>query len=96
MNSDDAWNTHEWYSPNGRRIEIEPGKSVIHHQCSRCRRDFVHDPASEERYPVHVSIFELQRLPDSIATRWLAEPCPGAPALLEGEIRSRLIDRSAE
>ena len=48
----------------GRRIEIEPGKPLVQRHCSRCRRDFVEDPATGERYAVYVSVFRFRKLPD--------------------------------
>ena len=91
----DAWNSHQWSSAKGRRIEIEPGKPVIQHHCSSCRRDFVEDQRSGERYAVHVSVFSLRRMPDSITKQWLSELCPGAPPAYDIEVRSKLIEQRA-
>ena len=84
----DAWNSHQWSSAQGRRLEIDAGKPLIHHQCSRCRRDFVEDLRSGERFAVHASIFSFRRFPDPITKQWLGELCPGAPLPYEMEIRN--------
>jgi len=86
----DIWNSHQWSSAKGRRVEIEPGKPLIQHHCSRCERDFVEDAPSGERYAVFVSVFNFRRLPEVITKRWLGELCAGAPLAQDLEIRSRL------
>ncbi len=86
----DKWNSHQWSTLRGRRVEIEPGKPLIQHHCSRCERDFVEAPPSGERYAVFVSVFTFRRLPEVITKRWLAELCPGAPLVQDIEIRGRL------
>jgi hypothetical protein len=91
----DAWNTHNWTSSEGRKVEIEPGKPLIQHHCSRCRRDFVEDPPTGERYAVYVSVFMFRRLPDQITKRWIGEMCPGAPLPQDIEVRNRLIENRA-
>ena len=92
----DAWNSHQWSSANPRRIEIEPGKSVVQRHCSRCMRDFVEDSASGEQHAVYVSVFSFHRLPDQVSMQWLNEICPGAPMQLDTEARSRLIEDCAK
>ena len=88
----DAWSSHKWSSANGRRIEIETGKPVIHHRCSRCQRDFAEDQPSGERYAVYVSVFSLRKLPDHISKQWLDELCPGQPLPLDFAVRTKLIE----
>ena len=88
----DVWNSHQWSSTKGRRIEVDPGKPLVHHQCSRCHRDFVEDRSTGERYAAYVSSFRLRRLPDLITRQWLGELCPGAPLAYDVEVRSRLIE----
>ena len=92
----DAWNSHQWSSANPRRIEIEPGKTVVQRHCSRCMRDFVEDSGSGERHAVYVSVFSFRPLPDQISTLWLDEMCPGAPMQLDIEVRSRLIGSAGQ
>ncbi len=88
----DAWNSHKWSSARGRQIEIEPGKPLIQHHCSRCRRDFVEDQQSGERYAVYVSVFRFRKLPDLVTEQWVGELCPGAPRPHDIEVRSKLIE----
>jgi hypothetical protein len=90
-----VWNSHQWSSAQGRDVEIEPGKTVIQHHCSRCRRDFVEAPTGE-RYAVYVSVFRFRKLPDLITRQWLSELCPGAPLPYDIEIRTKLIENRAK
>ena len=61
----DGWASHKWSSPHGRRIEIEPGKPLVQHYCSRCKRDFAEDPSSGERYAVLRVSVQLSETPRS-------------------------------
>ncbi len=86
----DAWNSHSWSSARGRRVEVEPDNSLVHHHCSRCLRDFLQDLQSGERYAVHVSALTFRRFPDPIAKQWIGELCPGTPLPFDAEVRSQL------
>src|SRR5271166_2968101 len=88
----DVWNSQKGPNTRGRQIEIEPGKPLIQHRCSRCKRDFVEDASTGERYGVYVSVFSFRRLPDSVTRQWLAELYPGAPLPFDIEVRSKLIE----
>jgi hypothetical protein len=87
----DGWNSHHWSTAQGYRVEVEPGQPLIRRHCSRCRRDFVEDPSTGQRYAAYISVFRLRRLPESITKQWLAELCPGAPLPYDVEVRSKLI-----
>jgi hypothetical protein len=88
----DVFNSHKWSSAQGRRVEIDSGQPVIQHHCSRCRRDFIEDLSSGERYAVYVSAFRFRKLPDLITKQWLSELCPGAPLPYDIAVRSKLIE----
>jgi len=91
-----VWNSHRWSIARGRQIEIEPGKPLIQYRCSRCKRDFVEDTSTGERYAVYVSIFIFRRLPHTVSRQWLGELCPGAPLPYDIEVRSKLIENRAK
>jgi hypothetical protein len=67
------WNTHDW---NVSRLELVPGRPIIHQVCVKCRRGFVEEFSTDERYAVHASIFRFYRLSDEVTARWLSEKCP--------------------
>lgn len=85
----DAWNSHQWSSAKGRRVDLDPNKPLIQHHCSRCMRDFVED-LSGQRFAVYVSVFSFRRLPDLVSEQWLGELCPGAPLLCDKEVRGHV------
>jgi hypothetical protein len=71
----DFWSSHRWISARGRSLTIA-GKSLRQFKCRYCRRDFVEETPTGARYAVHVSIFDFDRLADSVTDRWLKQPCP--------------------
>jgi hypothetical protein len=71
-----AWNTHDW---SISRLELMPGRPIIHQVCFACRRGFVEEFSTGERYAVHASIFRFYRLSDEVTARWLSEKCPAEP-----------------
>ena len=74
----DSWLTHKWLPPEGRSLDIN-GKSITQHFCAACKRDFVEDASSGERYAVHALVLDFTRLADEVNARWLTDPCPGMP-----------------
>jgi hypothetical protein len=88
----EAWNSHKWSNDRWRQIEIEPSRPLTQHRCSQCRRDFVEDTSTGDRYAVYVSAFSFRRLPNPISEQWLREPCPGGPLPHDIEVRGKLIE----
>lgn len=68
--------THNWDQPGGRRLELQPGKILIHWRCTICRRSFVHDLTAQEWYAAFPRVLDFERL-DGVTQRWLAEECSG-------------------
>lgn len=68
--------THTWLLPNGRHLEIQPGKPLLHRMCITCNRNFVQDLAAQEWYAAYPRMFEFDRL-DEVSAQWLSEACPG-------------------
>jgi hypothetical protein len=68
--------THSWDQPDGRRLELQPGKTLIHWRCTACRRSFVHDLTVQEWYAAVPRVLDFERL-DGVTQRWLAQECSG-------------------
>jgi hypothetical protein len=68
--------THTWLSSEGRRMEIESGKPLLHRFCTTCHRNFVCDLSTGGWFTVFPRIFDFERL-DHLSERWLKEACPG-------------------
>jgi hypothetical protein len=67
--------THSWLSLEGRHLEIEAGKPLLHRFCTSCRRNFVCDLSSGEWYAVFPRIFDFERLAQ-VSEPWLKAECP--------------------
>ena len=72
----DAWATHNWLNPDGRRLDIN-GQLKRGYFCRSCKRRFVELVASGERFAAYASAFDFERLAQGVTERWLSEPCPG-------------------
>jgi len=78
--------THSWLSREGRRLEIESGKPLLHRFCTTCHRNFVCDLSIGTWYAVFPRIFDFERL-DDVSERWLKEECPGECLNSDAEAR---------
>jgi hypothetical protein len=81
--------THTWPRREGRLLEIEADRPLIHRRCSACGRSFIHDLAMREWYAVIPRIFDFERLYE-VSERWLIEACTGAYQPSDEEAR-RLV-----
>jgi hypothetical protein len=75
-----AWNTHDW---SISRLELVTSQPIIHQVCLQCRRGFVEEFSTGERYAVHASIFRFYRLSDEVTSRWLSEKCPAGRVIAD-------------
>jgi hypothetical protein len=69
-----GWNSHRW------AIMI-PGIRPVRHACRHCRRTFVDDDRTGERYAISGGMLRFERLSDEVTSRWLDGFCPGRPLL---------------
>ena len=68
--------THRWLLPNGRRLELQPGKPLLHRLCTVCNRNFVQDSATGEWFAAIPRMFDFELL-HPVNEKWLCDPCPG-------------------
>jgi hypothetical protein len=85
------WNSHQWFEPISRRVELWPGKLVLKRHCAQCNRDFITDLSSGHRYAMFVSAMSFHRLEDDVTNRWPKEPCFGKRLLNDEADRKRRI-----
>ena len=78
--------THSWLSPEGRRLEIESGKPLLHRFCTTCHRNFVCDLLTDTWYAVFPRLFDFELL-DDVRERWLNEVCP--EKYLDSDVEAR-------
>lgn len=74
--SEEPSSTHNWAQPDGRRLDLQAGKTIIQWSCTACGRHFVHDLGTEEWYAVFPRVLDFERL-EGMGEHWLAEACPG-------------------
>jgi hypothetical protein len=67
--------THTWLLLEGRHLEIEAGKPLLHRFCTTCRRNFVCELSSRKWHAVLPRIFDFEHL-DQVTEQWLKETCP--------------------
>jgi hypothetical protein len=72
---DDPLKTHDWSNNEPREIKIE-GKSIFHHHCRKCTRDFARESSQTDWKAVYIGPFTVKFLDDSVSQQWLSEPCP--------------------
>src|SRR5579863_1278966 len=63
-----------WLSPEGRRLEIEGGKPLLHRFWTTCHRNFVRDLLTGNCYIVSPRILDFQYL-DHVSERWRRRYC---------------------
>jgi hypothetical protein len=80
--------SHIWLLADGRKLEFEPGKPLVHRLCTTCQRNFVYDVAAKEWYAAYPRMFDFDRL-DAVSQRWLSEACPGRYLPSDEEARKR-------
>ena len=88
-----AWDTHDW---SISFLGLASGAPLIHQVCRKCRRSFVEECSTGERYAVHASLFKFHRLSDGVTSRWLSEDCPAERQMAdETDRRTRFFDNRA-
>jgi hypothetical protein len=85
--------THNWAQSDGRRLELQPGKRLIHWRCTSCRRNCVHDLTTKEWYAVFPRVLDFERL-DEVSQRWLAEECSGQYQAADERARKTQVKRN--
>jgi hypothetical protein len=80
--------THTWLLADGRRLEPEAGKPLVHRLCTVCKRNFVHDVTAKDWYVAYPRLLDFDRLV-SVSQRWLSEACPGRYLTTDEDARKR-------
>jgi hypothetical protein len=85
--------SHTWLSLEGRHLEIEADKPLLHRFCTLCRRNFVRDLSSGKWQAVLPRIFDFEHL-DQVSEQWLKETCPGQYLTSDAAAARQSRDRS--
>jgi hypothetical protein len=77
MNNTITSQTHRWLDgATPHEIEID-GRTILHHRCSRCARDFAQGLDGAGWQAVYIGVFSVELLSERVSERWLREECPG-------------------
>ena len=85
--------THLWSDgAHPRRLEYE-GRTLLHHRCLRCGRDFAQGFDGRFNWEaVYVGIATIERLADRVTERWLEQECPGELLAADSDDRAQRRD----
>jgi hypothetical protein len=78
-NSSNPLLTHRWADGDTPHQILQGGRTIAHQRCVRCGRDFGFELDGSGWHAVHVSVFRVEFLPETVTLRWLAEECPQQP-----------------
>ena len=92
MDTTNALHTHLWSDGTTPRQITQDGKTILHHRCLRCGRDFTHGVNGAGWQAAYIGIFKVELLADCVSQRWLREECPRR--LLPEDDVSRAMRRS--
>lgn len=76
MDNTKAPQSHSWSDGDQPRQINQDGRSILHHRCARCGRDFAQGLDGAGWQAVYVGVFKIALLPDGVTDKWLSEPCP--------------------
>ena len=69
--------THLWIGGPTLEQVSQDGRTLLHHRCGRCWRDFGQGFDGVYSWEaVYVGVFRIERLSEDVTERWLLEPCP--------------------
>jgi len=71
--------SHLWSNGGPPRQITQDGRTVVHHRCVRCGRDFALELDGSGWHAIYVGLLRVELLAESVSRRWLAEKCPGLP-----------------
>jgi hypothetical protein len=93
-----ALQTHIWAEGTTPRQILQDGRTIVHHRCPRCGRDFAFELDGSGWHAAYVGLLRIEVLSESVSARWLAEECPGRPLWIEDQKarETRLIAAGAD
>lgn len=69
--------THSWSEGLPPHQILQDGRTILHHRCSRCGRDFGFELDGSGWHAVYIGVFSVELLDDGVTRRWVYEECPG-------------------
>ena len=79
MDERNALDTHAWSDGATPHQIHQSGRTVFHHRCSRCGRDFAREfdgSDGSDWQAAYVGAIRIELLAESVSERWVSEECP--------------------
>jgi hypothetical protein len=77
METPDALQSHAWTHGLPPRQILQDGRTILHHRCNRCGRDFGFELDGSGWHAVYVGVFRVDLLVENVSRRWVTDVCPG-------------------
>lgn len=88
-----ALDSHVWSDSESAPHEIiQNAKTVHHHRCVKCGRDFARELPHGDWEAAYLGAFRIEFLANSVTELWLAETCLGR--IVEADVEQRRKRRS--
>jgi hypothetical protein len=68
--------THLWSDGDSPHQIIQDGRTIVHHRCLLCGRDFGFELDGSGWHAIYVGLLRVECLADEVTARWLLEDCP--------------------
>lgn len=69
-------NTHVFSDGATPHTIHQDGRTIYHHRCINCGRDFAQGLNGAGWQAVHISLFRIELLADGVTDQWIGEECP--------------------
>jgi hypothetical protein len=77
MDHSKAPSTHTWVDGVTPHKIRQDGKTILHHHCVHCGRDFAQGLDGAGWQAVYIGVFKVELLAETVNEKWLTEECPG-------------------
>jgi len=71
--------THFWSDGLNPHQVFQDGRTIVHHRCLKCARDFAFELDGSGWHAAYVGIFKIEHLAESVNRQWMTQQCPGRP-----------------
>ena len=79
MSNRNALHTHLWSDREIPHVIHQDGRTVYHHRCVLCGRDFGQGLNGGGWHAIYVGILRIEMLAENVDARWMGDDCPGEP-----------------
>ena len=77
MDHTNAMRSHSWSEALPPRSILQDGRTILHHRCNRCGRDFAFELDGSGWHAAYIGVLKVELLSAEVSRRWVSEECPG-------------------